>query len=1077
MADRRGNYGSSGNRDHRGGRGRGWPGSEGQAWGPNSANSPAYQPQRSSGPGRGRAASESLAGRSQSATFSGIPHRPQQQSESSYGSLPAGGPRPKPAPFEGESKVFSDGSTPSPDTKVDQLENTIIVPPITPIGSKKSLRVEDGGSCLLPRRPGFGTNGDKAVLWANYFTIHLSAEGSWLKYTMNVKRVVNEPADEKGKQSVATQQQEPKAPTGKKLRAIIKSALDDVAGTVPYATDFKAQVITRKEFDFKVVGQTVRVAYSIENRKDEYDVIFEGPSVVDIPRLLEYVRTGQGPAADTSHPKFPDELVALGIVTGNFARANFSIGNVGHNRYFPMNMPGEIASLTAPGLKRLVRGYFQSARLATGRLVLNTNVSYGVFRPRGPVPGIFDSVEKCIERRNQGDAAKLAMLSDLLDGARAQIKILSPGSKDVRKARTIEKIICGVAKDSGNPTILTASQVKFCIREPRPDGFTLGESVTVKEYYDKRYGYEVHAKYPPVNIGSRDKPTWIPAELVTLPDAQHFRKKLLGSESADMLEFACRSPFANATSISTIGREVLGLETSETLKHFGVQVSKSLLAVHGRVLTSPLVVYNDAKKTIKTNKTIEVANGRWKMTGCKVIAPAPDTISRWFWVSIHDGPQSREVLQKKSQLMKEWVDFMRNNQGILMAETEMQGWNELTVDDKRPADAIRKLFHARAQQHAQFAFVILDGASKANGDIYNAVKTLADVEFGFASQVVLFENMTQYEHPRHSKNNPNYNVFEARKQLWANLGLKVNLKMGGTNHKLSVTLPIVGQGRTMVVGYDVTHPTDAAGNTEGMPSLVGLVASTDPDLGQWPGVTWMQEGGQEMLDSRLLEEHFKNRIKLFTDAKANRYGPPQNIIIFRDGVSEGQFSDVITKELSAMQAACRKIYKAHAQPKMTLIVSVKRHHTRFFPTDADSQSATRNIEPGTVVDRGVTQATTWDFFLTAHHALKGTARPAHYTVLHDEIFRKSGVGNPADLLEKLTFAMCHLFERSTGAVSLCPPAYYADLLCTRARVYKAELFKKSDSRSEEGHSQSGQKRIEPATIDVHKSLKNRMFYI
>ncbi|KAH0290572.1 hypothetical protein M436DRAFT_79953 [Aureobasidium namibiae CBS 147.97] len=46
---------------------------------------------------------------------------------------------------------------------------------------------------------------------------------------------------------------------------------------------------------------------------------------------------------------------------------------------------------------------------------------------------------------------------------------------------------------------------------------------------------------------------------------------------------------------------------------------------------------------------------------------------------------------------------------------------------------------------------------------------------------------------------------------------------------------------------------------------------------------------------------------------------------------------------------------------------------------------TGNPMPGTVFDRGVTSHYLWDFFLQAHKGLQGTARPAHYIVLKDEL--------------------------------------------------------------------------------------------
>jgi eukaryotic translation initiation factor 2C len=36
--------------------------------------------------------------------------------------------------------------------------------------------------------------------------------------------------------------------------------------------------------------------------------------------------------------------------------------------------------------------------------------------------------------------------------------------------------------------------------------------------------------------------------------------------------------------------------------------------------------------------------------------------------------------------------------------------------------------------------------------------------------------------------------------------------------------------------------------------------------------------------------------------------------------------------------------------------------------------------------------------------------------------------------------MCYLFGRATKAISICPAAYYANLVCERARCYLSKLF-------------------------------------
>lgn len=49
--------------------------------------------------------------------------------------------------------------------------------------------------------------------------------------------------------------------------------------------------------------------------------------------------------------------------------------------------------------------------------------------------------------------------------------------------------------------------------------------------------------------------------------------------------------------------------------------------------------------------------------------------------------------------------------------------------------------------------------------------------------------------------------------------------------------------------------------------------------------------------------------------------------MFRDGVSESQFLEVLSFELKAMRDACTELEKGY-QPSMTFIVVQKRHHTR-----------------------------------------------------------------------------------------------------------------------------------------------------
>jgi hypothetical protein len=289
---------------------------------------------------------------------------------------------------------------------------------------------------------------------------------------------------------------------------------------------------------------------------------------------------------------------------------------------------------------------------------------------------------------------------------------------------------------------------------------------------------------------------------------------------------------------------------------------------------------------------------------------------------------------------------------------------------------------------------------------------------------------------------------------------------------------LIGEGETMVVGIDVTHPSP--GSKDSAPSVAGIVASVDKFLGQWPCDFSIQESRKEMVSA--LEGMMISRLALWQKHNGNKL--PQNILIYRDGVSEGQYQLLLDQELPLIRNACRQKYPADATkkglPHVSIIVCGKRHHTRFYPTTEANADRSSNCEPGTVVDRGVTEVRNWDFFLQPHACLQGTARTAHYYVILDEIFRSRPVKAPhknsADALEELTHNMCHLFGRATKAVSLCPPAYYADLLCTRLRCYLADQFDPNDSSATQSVA-SGATPTTTFDLAIPPALKDSMFYI
>ena len=154
---------------------------------------------------------------------------------------------------------------------------------------------------------------------------------------------------------------------------------------------------------------------------------------------------------------------------------------------------------------------------------------------------------------------------------------------------------------------------------------------------------------------------------------------------------------------------------------------------------------------------------------------------------------------------------------------------------------------------------------------------------------------------------------------------------------------------------------------------------------------------------------------------------PKRIIYFRDGVSEGQFSQVLEQEVGQIKALLKGINPATAELcKFVVIVASKRHHVRFFPKAGDAADRNSNPLPGTLVETGVTHPFENDFYLCAHAAIKGTARPVHYNVLLNE----SNISQ--EDIYTLIYEHSYQYIRATTPVSIFPAVYYAHLASNRA---------------------------------------------
>lgn len=504
----------------------------------------------------------------------------------------------------------------------------------------------------------------------------------------------------------------------------------------------------------------------------------------------------------------------------------------------------------------------------------------------------------------------------------------------------------------------------------------------------------------------------------------------------------------------------LELTTTILKNNFGVKISPNLITVEGRLLAEPKVIYGPNKQT-------EVRGGSWNMVpqnSPPLRFYTPVKMTKWACISISMPNQHPNAPGMAAETANEFVEKLTTvlqSTGIGIEAGTFKGSRAFAIQEIDDP-ALEERFKLAVQHQIPLLLVILPAGPTP---LYNRIKKLGDTKYGI-----------------HTICSVGSKIERAGDQYLRNVALKVNLKLGGDNHVVQRDrLGLIAEDKTMVVGIDVTHPSP--GSLDTAPSVSAMVASVNWKLSHWPGTLAIQtKSRQEMVSD--LTGMLKSRLALWRQ-QGKHASYPENILVYRDGVSEGQYATVLAEELPQLRAACKELYPAPDQakglPRITIVIVGKRHHTRFYVTKATEGDRSGNPKAGTVVDRGVTEARSWDFFLQSHAAIKGTARPAHYYVLLDEIFREryGAKGNVADELQTLTQSMCYVFGRATKAVSYCTPAYYADILCERARCYLSHVFESPTNSSAGSADGDGSQHnaTHQESIGIHGRLTNSMFYI
>ncbi|TRY78962.1 hypothetical protein DNTS_014719 [Danionella cerebrum] len=911
--------------------------------------------------------------------------------------------------------------------------------------------VEDGGAVgaqslfSMPQRPGYGTMGKPIKLLANCFQVEIPKMDVYL-YEVDIKpekcprRVNREVVDSMvqhfkvtifgdrrpvydGKKSLYTANPLPVAPAGLGVLWLVTQRNSAAELTHGPQTNQQIRCEGGKDRPFKVTIKFVSLV--------SWHLLHEVLTGRSMPEPLELDKP------ISTNPVHAVDVVLRHLPSMKYTPVGRSFFSAPEGYDHPLG-----------GGREVWFGFHQSVRPAMWKMMLNID---------GPVIQFMCEV---LDIHNIDEQPR-----PLTDSHRVKF------TKEI-KGLKVEVTHCGSMRRKYrvcNVTRRPASHQTF------PLQLENGQTVerTVAQYFREKYSLQLkYPHLPCLQVGQEQKHTYLPLEVCNIVAGQRCIKKLTDNQTSTMIKATARSAPDRQEEISRLVRSA-NYEADPFVQEFQFKVRDEMAHVTGRVLPAPMLQYGGRVSTehFMINRELSLQNrtvatpshGVWDMRGKQFHTGVE--IKMWAIACFATQRQCREEILKgfTDQLRKISKDAGMPIQGQPCFCKYAQG-----------ADSVEPMFRHLKNTYSglQLIIVILPGKTP----VYAEVKRVGDTLLGMATQCVQVKN-----------------VVKTSPQTLSNLCLKINVKLGGINNILVPhQRPSVFQQPVIFLGADVTHPPAGDGKKPSIaaaPPVLCFVGVLDLIIGKKFLLIWLMISNmlpslpnaldcsfhyKYVFEARLIQPVVgsmdahpsrycatvrvqRPRQEVIQDLasmvrelliqfyKSTRYKPTR-IIFYRDGVSEGQFRQVLYYELLAIREACISLEKDY-QPGITYIVVQKRHHTRLFCADRNERvGRSGNIPAGTTVDTDITHPYEFDFYLCSHAGIQGTSRPSHYHVLWDDNCFT------ADEFQLLTYQLCHTYVRCTRSVSIPAPAYYAHLVAFRARYHLVD--KEHDSA--EGSHVSGQ---------------------
>ncbi|RIB27960.1 Piwi domain-containing protein [Gigaspora rosea] len=687
----------------------------------------------------------------------------------------------------------------------------------------------------------------------------------------------------------------------------------------------------------------------------------------------------------------------------------------GRNQIFPEANPRD--RLFLPDGIELMLGFHQSIRPGWDKLLINIDTCVTTYYPSGL---LIDLIPKILTNKTTKDALRRGISENEIKHLKFCLKGLN-FTTTYRSANNSKP-----KKKVSYITEKSAQQLKFNY---------YGRNISVNEFFRELGTPLEFPMLPCVAVKSTKRgqnDAYFPLEVCSLISGEKFDvDKLTKVQRQDMIKKTAVKPSDRFQRITNALTNVYKHSENNAMKSIGMVVGNELIKAISRVLEPPKIT------STPENKEIVPESGSWNVP--KFIAPAK--LHSWSVVWF-DPDLNKPLVADMIRILIEVLTEKGLN--VQKPQQFIQG-NAQNCKNALALAAQRK----NTEMDPQLIVSIV--SSKINGvsGIYTEIKKACLVDLGINSQC--FQSGERQWRQRW-------------KPICNNVALKINGKLGGTNSQLIPNqLDFKNAKKYMILGADVFHPSKEE-KKKGRPSIAAIVASMDPYATKYVGRYSMNK----KLKNEVIEE-IDSMIKDFIETfeEKNDKSLPEAILFYRDGVAEGQFEIIMNDEVNKLLDALKDLYQSRelSPPKLTFVIMQKRHHTRAKPDDesnADPKSK-GNCQPGTIIDKTIVVPQYFTFLLQSHSSPLGTARPAYYHVIYDEI------GFSQDEMQTLTYNLCFSSVRCNLALSMVTPLHYAHNLANLAKNFVTYEESPVDGDRPEDV-------LNGKVYYIHDKIKNAMYF-